>query len=199
MVSEAAASHEIGNPLFSATGTLGWVPLSLACYQSSDLRGGKFLLFDPAAADRPLEELSLGLLNYINSATDECPPLYFPDDLAGTMNMKQFWRRLAGMVRVTVWRNEIRDYEARRAEADEACRQAASPPAGDSGVRLDPEREFSEATLAAERCLESGGTAEASSAYGRACGALLECLCESSVASDGSIENQLRQLQGRAS
>ena len=60
--SEVAGSNEVVTSSLAKEGVLRWISLSIACYQSTDGKGGTFLLFNPGQDDKPLEDLSTSRL-----------------------------------------------------------------------------------------------------------------------------------------
>jgi hypothetical protein len=74
----------------SSDGSPAWATLWLACYQPNKGSGGRYLLFNPACEDTPLQELSLA---FEQELLGDRLKLYFPDDRVSTSSL--FWQGLA--------------------------------------------------------------------------------------------------------
>lgn len=99
VLQEMSSTNSQGEVLateLSSSGSLQWLRLKLACYQSEDLRSGRFLLFNSMEEDEPLPDLSADFERLLGSG--EAPQLYFPDDAVATG--ASFWKSLAARIRI---------------------------------------------------------------------------------------------------
>jgi hypothetical protein len=93
---ERTSQEEVLDTELSALGSLQWLHLELACYQSNDFRTGRFLLFNSLDENEPLPDISTDFERLL--ASNQAPQLYFPDDAAGTG--ASFWSSLASRIRI---------------------------------------------------------------------------------------------------